>query len=250
MVSTEPHCDKGFILGNKSKYKNDNSNDDSNDNNIRIGIVSLTDNQSEWEARENYRGINYIPINLSSSNKAYYHDRLRYCIENARSVSDIVIVASHGPHFRKVPSREYSNFAHSILDLGADIYWGHSNHMPQGIEIYNDRKLIMYDCGDFIDDYAVDSDYRNDLSFIFLLHIDDDACIARGTATTTVNNSEIVGNNSGEVDRDSLYKNNVRDRGGYFNNHNLNDVNDIGVNSEREQFEKGTLQNAVEMVTW
>ena len=29
----------------------------------------------------------------------------------------------------------------------------------------------MYDCGDFIDDYAVDPHHRNDLSFIFLIHI-------------------------------------------------------------------------------
>lgn len=239
-INGESHCDKGFILSNKSKYKNDNSNENNNDNNIRIGIVSLTDNQSEWEARENYPGINYIPINLSSSNEADYHDRLRYCIENARTVSDIVIIASHvGPHFRKVPSKEYSDFAHSILDLGADIYWGHSNHMPQGIEIYNDKKLIMYDCGDFIDDYAVDSDYRNDLSFIFLLHLDEDACIAH--STTTVNNSEIVSNNSGEVDRDSLYKSNVRNRGGDLTNHNLNYVNDIEVNNERTIL-KGTIE--------
>lgn len=59
--------------------------------------------------------------------------------------------------------------------------------MPQGIEIYNDKKLIMYDCGDFVDDYAVDSDYRNDLSFIFMLHLDEDACIAQSPATTVSN---------------------------------------------------------------
>jgi poly-gamma-glutamate capsule biosynthesis protein CapA/YwtB (metallophosphatase superfamily) len=44
--------------------------------------------------------------------------------------------------------------------------------MAQGIEIYK-NKLIMYDCGDFIDDYAIDPVYRNDLSFIFLLNIDE-----------------------------------------------------------------------------
>ncbi len=54
-----------------------------------------------------------------------------------------------------------------IIDMGADIYWGHSNHMPQGIEIYKHNKIIMYDCGDFIDDYAVHQVYRNDLSFVF-----------------------------------------------------------------------------------
>jgi hypothetical protein len=68
---------------------------------------------------------------------------------------------------------KYVNFAHKIIDFGADIYWGHSNHMPQGIELYkhnDNNKIILYDCGDFIDDYAIDSNYRNDLSFIFLLH--------------------------------------------------------------------------------
>ncbi len=77
-----------------------------------------------------------------------------------------------GPHFRESPSSEYLNFAHRLIDLGADIYWGHSNHMPQGIEIYN-GKPILYDSGDFIDDYAVDRYYRNDLSFLFLLDIEE-----------------------------------------------------------------------------
>ncbi len=29
---------------------------------VKIGIVSLTDNEPEWEATENSPGINYIPI--------------------------------------------------------------------------------------------------------------------------------------------------------------------------------------------
>ena len=71
------------------------------------------------------------------------------------------------------------------------------------------------------------------------LHLDEDACIAHNT--TTVNNSEIVSNNSGEVDRDSLYKSNVRNRGGDLTNHNLNYVNDIEVNNERTIL-KGTIE--------
>lgn len=182
--------DKGSLKKNRSNHRY------SNDTGIRIGIVSLTDNQPEWEARKKYPGINYIPINLSSSNKPYYSERLRYCIANARNISNIVIVSSHvGPHFRECPSEEYSYFAHSVLDWGADIYWGHSNHMPQGIEIYN-KKIIMYDCGDFIDDYAVDSDYRNDLSFIFLLRLEEDCCITHDPSYAS-NCGEYVNNSSG-----------------------------------------------------
>ncbi len=130
---------------------------------IKIGIVALTDNQPEWEARTSSPGVNFIPITLENG----YDDRLKKCIETTKNRSDIVIVSCHvGPHFREVPSNAYVNFAHRIIDLGADIYWGHSNHTPQGIEIYK-KKVILHDCGDFIDDYAVDPYYRNDLSFLF-----------------------------------------------------------------------------------
>src|SRR5207302_3133452 len=41
----------------------------------------------------------------------------------------------------------------------------------QGIEIYRGRP-ILYSCGDFIDDYAVDPVERNDLSCLFELQIE------------------------------------------------------------------------------
>ena len=169
-----------------STFNYDYEENNNSKNTITIGVISLTDNEPQWEAKGNSAGINYIPITLDS--KKYYY-RLKNCIEKVRKQSDLVIVSSHvGPHFREKPSEKYVNFAHTILEFGADIYWGHSNHMPQGIEIYrhnsdkdnnnsninNNKKIIMYDCGDFIDDYAIDSNYRNDLSFIFLLHLNID----------------------------------------------------------------------------
>ena len=156
-----------------SYYNVDNEEVNNNDskNTIRIGLISLTDNEPEWEAKYDQAGINYIPTALDPD---IYYYRLQNYIENAKKQSDLVIVSSHvGPHFRETPSMKYVNFAHKIIDLGADIYWGHSNHMPQGIELYkhnDNNKIILYDCGDFIDDYAIDSNYRNDLSFIFLFH--------------------------------------------------------------------------------
>ncbi len=138
------------------------------DDAIRIGVVSITDNQPEWEAGDRNAGINYIPLTLPEE----YVNRLQSCIDDAKKNSDLVIISSHvGPHFREHPSDSYIKFAHKLIDLGADIYWGHSNHMPQGIEIYK-NKIIMYDCGDFIDDYAIHPNHRNDLSFIFLLNLD------------------------------------------------------------------------------
>jgi poly-gamma-glutamate capsule biosynthesis protein CapA/YwtB (metallophosphatase superfamily) len=134
----------------------------------KVAVLSLTDNQPEWEASPTSPGINYIPLPLDS----YYSDRLESSIQNARKNADIVVGSCHvGPHFREFPSTEYVIFAHRLMDLGLDIYWGHSNHMPQGIEIYK-GKPILYDSGDFIDDYAIDEYYRNDLSFLFLIDIE------------------------------------------------------------------------------
>ena len=35
---------------------------------------------------------------------------------------------------------------------GIDVVHGHSSHHPRPIEVYQ-RRLILYGCGDFIDDY-------------------------------------------------------------------------------------------------
>ena len=55
-----------------------------------------------------------------------------------------------------------------MIDAGADVFWGHSAHVVQGIEVWH-GKPILYDTGDFVDDYAVDPELRNDLSGLFLL---------------------------------------------------------------------------------
>lgn len=50
-------------------------------------------------------------------------------------------------------TRRTREFAHELLDhAGVDLIHGHSSHHPLGIEVYRD-KLILYGCGDFINDY-------------------------------------------------------------------------------------------------
>ena len=48
---------------------------------------------------------------------------------------------------------------------------GHSAHIFQGVEVYQ-NKLILYDTGDFVDDYYVDPFLRNDYSFLFIVEAD------------------------------------------------------------------------------
>ena len=67
---------------------------------------------------------------------------------------------------RQRPTKQFKEFAHAVI--GSGIFHGHSAHIFQGIEIYK-GKLIMYDTGDFVDDYAVDEELRNDQTFLFLV---------------------------------------------------------------------------------
>jgi hypothetical protein len=60
-----------------------------------------------------------------------------------------------GYNMQEEPSDTFTNFAQDMVDHGVDVIHGHSAHIFQGIEIYKE-KLILYDTGDFVDDYAVD----------------------------------------------------------------------------------------------
>ncbi|PJA77677.1 MAG: capsular biosynthesis protein [Nitrospirae bacterium CG_4_9_14_3_um_filter_51_5] len=131
----------------------------------RIAVVALTDNEPEWEATKSQPGVNYVGYDTQGLLSPYL-DRIAEVIQQARQNASFVIISAHiGPNWGE-PSPAMRKLTHQLLDLGGDLYWGHSNHTPQGIEIYK-GKVILYSTGDFVDDYAVDLDERNDLSFLF-----------------------------------------------------------------------------------
>jgi poly-gamma-glutamate capsule biosynthesis protein CapA/YwtB (metallophosphatase superfamily) len=58
-----------------------------------------------------------------------------------------------------------------------DVVYGHSAHHPLPIEVYRDR-LILYGCGDLIDDHEGISgyeQYRNDLRLLYLASFESGA---------------------------------------------------------------------------
>ncbi len=136
----------------------------------RIAVVALTDNEPEWEATQTKPGVSYVAYG-DCGLKEPYRSRLTEALLSARRQADLVIVSAHvGPNWG-APSRLMQGLARDLIDMGADLYWGHSNHTPQGIELYQD-KAILYSTGDYVDDYWVDKDERNDLSFLFMLEVE------------------------------------------------------------------------------
>lgn len=134
---------------------------------IKVGVVAFADHFREYRATENSPGINFVPITLEDR---YFH-RVRESINAARAAgADLVVFSIHwGPNMRHVPTQEFRDFAHAVMDTGADIFHGHSAHVFQGIEIYK-GKPILYDTGDLVDDYAVLEKHKNDQQLLFLIH--------------------------------------------------------------------------------
>lgn len=137
----------------------------------RVAVVALTDNEPDWEATGTKPGVNYVEYGECGL-KEPYRSQLTQGLLSARRQADLVIISAHvGPNWG-APSKEIQALAHELIDMGTDLYWGHSNHTPQGIELYK-GKAVLYSTGDCVDDYMVDKDERNDLSFLFLLEVEE-----------------------------------------------------------------------------
>jgi poly-gamma-glutamate synthesis protein (capsule biosynthesis protein) len=134
---------------------------------IKVGVVAFADHFEEYAATELDPGTNVIPI----TSEGVHFRRVRESIQAARAAgADLVVFSIHwGPNFTRAPSEDFVDFAHGVIDAGADIFHGHSAHVFHGIEIYR-GKPILYDTGDLINDYYVDRQYRNDQQLLFLIH--------------------------------------------------------------------------------
>ena len=64
-------------------------------------------------------------------------------------------------------------FARRLIDGGVDLIHGHSSHHPRPIEVYR-GKLVLYGCGDCIDDYEGITgyeSYRDDLRLLYFASV-------------------------------------------------------------------------------
>ena len=130
----------------------------------RVALVAFTDNEPPFAAGPGKPGTNYLPVSLNPE----VLRRVEAAVAAARQAgAETVVFSNHwGPNMVERPSDLFRRFARAVVDRGADVYYGHSAHIFQGVEIYH-GKPILYDTGDFIDDYAVDPRLRNDRSFLF-----------------------------------------------------------------------------------
>ena len=139
---------------------------------LTVGLVSFTDNTPEYAADIDSPGTAHVEIDHTDA-------RTRTAIREALTTlhaaePDLTVASLHwGPNMVESPPASFRDFARWLIDEGVDVVHGHSAHVFQGIEVYEGRP-ICYDTGDFVDDYAVDPELRNDRSFLFELRVDRD----------------------------------------------------------------------------
>jgi poly-gamma-glutamate synthesis protein (capsule biosynthesis protein) len=78
---------------------------------------------------------------------------------------DALVVTPHwGPNMVAEPVGDVRRAADALTDAGATLIAGHSAHVFHGV-----APGVLFDLGDFLDDYAVDRGLRNDLGLLWLV---------------------------------------------------------------------------------
>ena len=123
-----------------------------------------------WAAAPNRPGVRL----LASLTDAAADELCRRAGE-VRQPHDVVVVSVHwGTNWGYEVDPDQVRFAHRLIDGGIDVVHGHSSHHPRPIEVYS-GKLILYGCGDLVDDYegiTGHEQYRDDLRLLYLRSLD------------------------------------------------------------------------------
>jgi poly-gamma-glutamate capsule biosynthesis protein CapA/YwtB (metallophosphatase superfamily) len=126
---------------------------------FRLAIVACSDHPAEYAAGDDRAGIAYADLRLGVPEWL-----------TQLPAADAVLVAPHwGPNMTAEPVPHVRRAAAALLEAGATLVAGHSAHVFHGV-----APRLLFDLGDFLDDYRVDPALRNDLGLLFLVDLAGD----------------------------------------------------------------------------
>jgi poly-gamma-glutamate synthesis protein (capsule biosynthesis protein) len=119
----------------------------------------------DWAATDERPGVDILQ-DLSDATAGEVVGRVRL----VKRAGDVVVASIHwGRNWGYEVPPAHVRFAHRLIDGGIDLVHGHSSHHPRPIEVYR-NKLVLYGCGDFINDYEGipgHEPFRNDLVLMY-----------------------------------------------------------------------------------
>jgi poly-gamma-glutamate capsule biosynthesis protein CapA/YwtB (metallophosphatase superfamily) len=137
-----------------------------------FSIASVTSGTPRrWAATQHTAGVNLL-TDFSEASVARIVDQ----IARAKQPADVIVVSIHwGPNWGYEIPHEHRRLSHALIDRAdVSVVHGHSSHHAKAIEIYRNR-LILYGCGDFVNDYEGIrgyEEYRGDLALMYFPDID------------------------------------------------------------------------------
>jgi poly-gamma-glutamate capsule biosynthesis protein CapA/YwtB (metallophosphatase superfamily) len=126
---------------------------------FRLAVLGASDHPEDFAAGPDRAGIAY----------ADFENGVPPWLTDAVGAADAdgVLVTPHwGPNMTPGPLPYIRAAAGELEAAGATLVAGHSAHVFHGI-----APGILFDLGDFLDDYAVDRTLRNDLGLLFLVDL-------------------------------------------------------------------------------
>jgi poly-gamma-glutamate synthesis protein (capsule biosynthesis protein) len=131
---------------------------------LQIGVIGVTDHPPAFAAGADEAGVAFADLRHGVP------DWLRRRVEAISTTVDLAVVTPHwGPNMTTEPLSYVRSAARALREAGAALIAGHSAHVVHGTS-----GPVLYDLGDFVDDYAVDARLRNDLGLVFVVTMDED----------------------------------------------------------------------------
>lgn len=134
-------------------------------NGFRLAVLAVTDHPEDFAATADRPGVAFA--DLPHGTPAWLRDAVR----SADADADAVLVTAHwGPNMASGPVPHVRGAAKALRNAGATVVAGHSAHVFHGV-----ADGVLFDLGDFVDDYLVDPVLRNDLGLLFFVTLDERA---------------------------------------------------------------------------
>jgi poly-gamma-glutamate capsule biosynthesis protein CapA/YwtB (metallophosphatase superfamily) len=127
---------------------------------LRVAVLGASDHPPDFAASPDRPGVAFADLGRQVPN---------WLLDSVRAAdAEVRLVTPHwGPNMTTAPVRHVRRAATALVDAGATLVAGHSAHVPHGV-----AGPVLYDLGDFLDDYRVDPVLRNDLGLLFLVTLD------------------------------------------------------------------------------
>jgi poly-gamma-glutamate capsule biosynthesis protein CapA/YwtB (metallophosphatase superfamily) len=127
---------------------------------LELRLLSFSDHPAGYAAGPEHAGIAFA--DLRAGLPTWVKEAMAY------GDGDALVVTPHwGPNMVAEPLDYVRRAADGLVAAGAMLVAGHSAHVFQAV-----AAEVLFDLGDFLDDYAVNRELRNDLGLLWLVELE------------------------------------------------------------------------------